>query len=48
MCKRRKEKRAQREKEKAQIISLALQQVEERKLHATIGRRDRTIKRGRN
>ena len=41
MCERRNEKRAQREEERTQIISIELQRVEERKLHLTIDRRER-------
>ena len=44
MCERRKEKSATGGKEKrAQMISIRLQRVEERKLYPTMGRREKTI-----
>jgi len=43
MYKKRKEKRTQWEKERAQIISIGLEQIEERELHPTMNRRERTI-----
>jgi len=41
MCKRRKEKRAQWEEERAQIICTELRRVEERELHPTMVKRER-------
>ena len=41
MCKRRKEKRAQWEEERVQIINIELQQMEERELHPTMDKRER-------
>ena len=43
MCERRKAKRVPWEEERAQIISIGLQRVEERELRPTMGRRERTI-----
>ena len=48
MCKRRKGKRAQQGEERAQIINIGLQRVEEKELHSIMGRRERTIKWERN
>jgi len=41
MCKRRKEKRAQREEERVQIISTGQQRMKERELHPTMNRREK-------